>query len=102
MFHLRHRLLEKAAKTNAFFGGGSLTAFPVAETRAGEVSAYIPTDVISTTDGQIFLETELAVLQRNPPCQYRWLVCVPCGICCPNQGHEAGGRYHEAGIGSVS
>jgi F-type H+-transporting ATPase subunit alpha len=52
-------LLERAAKLNAEHGGGSLTALPIIETQAGDVSAYIPTNVISITDGQIFLETEL-------------------------------------------
>ena len=53
------RLLERAAKLNEDNGAGSLTALPVIETQAGDVSAYIPTNVISITDGQIFLETEL-------------------------------------------
>jgi F-type H+/Na+-transporting ATPase subunit alpha len=59
VFYLHSRLLERAAKLNADHGGGSLTALPVIETQAGDVSAYIPTNVISITDGQIFLETEL-------------------------------------------
>ncbi|XDA73363.1 hypothetical protein R6Z07F_002047 [Ovis aries] len=59
VFYLHSRLLERAAKMNNAFGGGSLTALPVIETQAGDVSAYIPTNVISITDGQIFLETEL-------------------------------------------
>ena len=59
MFYLHSRLLERAAKMNDDFGAGSLTALPVIETQAGDVSAYIPTNVISITDGQIFLETEL-------------------------------------------
>lgn len=59
VFYLHSRLLERAAKMNNEFGGGSLTALPVIETQAGDVSAYIPTNVISITDGQIFLETEL-------------------------------------------
>lgn len=59
VFYLHSRLLERAAKMNQNFGGGSLTALPVIETQAGDVSAYIPTNVISITDGQIFLETEL-------------------------------------------
>jgi proton translocating ATP synthase F1 alpha subunit len=59
VFYLHSRLLERAAKLNADFGSGSLTALPVIETQAGDVSAYIPTNVISITDGQIFLETEL-------------------------------------------
>merc|ERR1712183_58597 len=59
VFYLHSRLLERAAKMSEAFGGGSLTALPVIETQAGDVSAYIPTNVISITDGQIFLETEL-------------------------------------------
>lgn len=59
VFYLHSRLLERAAKMNDTFGGGSLTALPIIETQAGDVSAYIPTNVISITDGQIFLETEL-------------------------------------------
>jgi F-type H+-transporting ATPase subunit alpha len=59
VFYLHSRLLERAAKMSDAFGGGSLTALPVIETQAGDVSAYIPTNVISITDGQIFLETEL-------------------------------------------
>jgi len=59
VFYLHSRLLERAAKMNDVNGGGSLTALPVIETQAGDVSAYIPTNVISITDGQIFLETEL-------------------------------------------
>jgi F-type H+-transporting ATPase subunit alpha len=59
VFYLHSRLLERAAKMSDAFGGGSLTALPVIETQAGDVSAYIPTNVISITDGQIFLETGL-------------------------------------------
>ncbi|MFA9199822.1 MAG: F0F1 ATP synthase subunit alpha [Cypionkella sp.] len=59
VFYLHSRLLERAAKMNAENGGGSLTALPIIETQAGDVSAYIPTNVISITDGQIFLETNL-------------------------------------------
>nr|AST08908.1 ATP synthase F1 subunit alpha [Micractinium conductrix] len=59
VFYLHSRLLERAAKMSKDVGGGSLTALPVIETQAGDVSAYIPTNVISITDGQIFLETEL-------------------------------------------
>ncbi len=59
VFYLHSRLLERAAKMNEDFGGGSLTALPVIETQANDVSAYIPTNVISITDGQIFLETDL-------------------------------------------
>jgi len=59
VFYLHSRLLERAAKVSADCGSGSLTALPIVETQAGDVSAYIPTNVISITDGQIFLETEL-------------------------------------------
>ena len=59
VFYLHSRLLERAAKLDEEHGGGSLTALPIIETQAGDVSAYIPTNVISITDGQIFLETEL-------------------------------------------
>jgi len=59
VFYLHSRLLERAAKLNENKGGGSLTALPIIETQAGDISAYIPTNVISITDGQIFLETEL-------------------------------------------
>ena len=59
VFYLHSRLLERAAKLNDELGGGSLTALPVIETQAGDISAYIPTNVISITDGQIFLETDL-------------------------------------------
>ena len=59
VFYLHSRLLERAAKLRQELGGGSLTALPVIETQAGDISAYIPTNVISITDGQIFLETDL-------------------------------------------
>jgi F-type H+-transporting ATPase subunit alpha len=59
VFYLHSRLLERAAKLNEDHGGGSITALPIIETQAGDVSAYIPTNVISITDGQIFLETDL-------------------------------------------
>ena len=59
VFYLHSRLLERAAQLSDELGGGSLTALPIIETQAGDVSAYIPTNVISITDGQIFLETEL-------------------------------------------
>ena len=59
VFYLHSRLLERAAKLDASHGGGSLTALPIIETQAGDISAYIPTNVISITDGQIYLETDL-------------------------------------------
>jgi proton translocating ATP synthase F1 alpha subunit len=59
VFYLHSRLLERSAKLSPAYGGGSLTALPVIETQAGDVSAYVPTNVISITDGQIFLESKL-------------------------------------------
>ena len=69
VFYLHSRLLERAARVDKAYGGGSITALPIIETQAGDVSAYIPTNVISITDGQIFLETELfhaGVMPVNP------------------------------------
>jgi F-type H+-transporting ATPase subunit alpha len=66
IFYLHSRLLERAAKMNNNFGGGSLTALPVIETQGGDVSAYIPTNVISITDGQIFLETAMFNQGQRP------------------------------------
>ena len=66
VFYLHSRLLERAAKMGDAFGNGSLTALPVIETQAGDVSAYIPTNVISITDGQIFLESELFYQGQRP------------------------------------
>jgi F-type H+-transporting ATPase subunit alpha len=66
VFYLHSRLLERAAKLSDANGGGSLTALPIIETQAGDVSAYIPTNVISITDGQIFLETDLFNSGQRP------------------------------------
>lgn len=66
VFYLHSRLLERAARLSDKLGGGSLTALPIIETQAGDVSAYIPTNVISITDGQIFLETELFFSGQRP------------------------------------
>lgn len=66
IFYLHSRLLERAAKMNKNVGGGSLTALPIIETQAGDVSAYVPTNVISITDGQVFLETELFYKGQRP------------------------------------
>jgi len=66
VFYLHSRLLERAAKLSKERGGGSLTALPIIETQAGDVSAYIPTNVISITDGQIFLETDLFNAGQRP------------------------------------
>ncbi|MGI9862796.1 F0F1 ATP synthase subunit alpha [Moorella naiadis] len=66
VFYLHSRLLERAARLNDEMGGGSLTALPIIETQAGDVSAYIPTNVISITDGQIFLESDLFYAGQRP------------------------------------
>jgi F-type H+-transporting ATPase subunit alpha len=66
VFYLHSRLLERACKLNKDFGGGSITALPIIETQAGDLSAYIPTNVISITDGQIFLEPDLFYKGNRP------------------------------------
>jgi proton translocating ATP synthase F1 alpha subunit len=66
VFYLHSRLLERAAKLSPNYGGGSLTALPIIETQAGDVSAYVPTNVISITDGQIFLESKLFIMLVYP------------------------------------
>lgn len=66
VFYLHSRLLERACKLSDEYGGGSITALPIIETQAGDVSAYIPTNVISITDGQIFLETDLFYAGQRP------------------------------------
>ena len=66
VFYLHSRLLERAAKLNDELGGGSITALPIIETQGGDISAYIPTNVISITDGQIYLETELFFAGQRP------------------------------------
>jgi len=66
VFYLHSRLLERAAKLDDEYGGGSITALPIVETQAGDISAYIPTNVISITDGQIFLETDLFFAGQRP------------------------------------
>jgi len=66
VFYLHSRLLERSAKLNRDFGGGSITALPIIETQAGDVSAYIPTNVISITDGQIYLESDLFYKGQRP------------------------------------
>ncbi len=73
IFYCHSRLLERAAKLSDELGGGSLTALPIIETQAGDVSAYIPTNVISITDGQIFLESGTVLLRRSSGDQRRYL-----------------------------
>jgi F-type H+-transporting ATPase subunit alpha len=75
VFYLHSRLLERAAKMNDENGNGSLTALPIIETQAGDVSAYIPTNVISITDGQIFLETDLFYQGIRPAINVGLSVC---------------------------
>ncbi|MBQ1408022.1 MAG: F0F1 ATP synthase subunit alpha [Eubacterium sp.] len=67
VFYLHSRLLERAAKLSDALGGGSITAIPIVETQAGDVSAYIPTNIISITDGQVFLESDLFFAGQRPP-----------------------------------
>ena len=88
VFYLHSRLLERAAKLNEDNGSGSLTALPLIETQANDVSAYIPTNVISITDGQIFLETDLffqAASASAAECRH---LGEPRGLLGPDQGHE--------------
>ena len=100
VFYLHSRLLERAAKMNDANGAGSLTALPVIETQAGDVSAYIPTNVISITDGQIFLETELFFRGIRPAVNVGHLGLAR-GFGGAGAGDEAGRRAHQAGTGAV-
>ena len=95
VFYLHSRLLERAAKLNEDFGSGSLTALPIIETQAGDVSAYIPTNVISITDGQIFLESEL-FYQGIRPAVNVGLSVSPRRLQRPDQGDEVGRRLDQA------
>ena len=100
VFYLHSRLLERAAKLSDALGGGSLTALPIIETQAGDISAYIPTNVISITDGQIYLQTDLFNSGIRPAVDVG-----PFGIARgrqrADQGHEAGGRHAAPGPGPV-
>lgn len=87
IFYLHSRLLERAAKLNKKEGGGSLTALPLIETQLGDVSAYIPTNVISITDGQIYLEPEFFLSGRAAGVE-RWAFSLARGICRPDQSNE--------------
>jgi F-type H+/Na+-transporting ATPase subunit alpha len=91
VFYLHSRLLERAAKLNDAHGGGSLTALPFIETQAGDVSAYIPTNVISITDGQIFLEP-ICSTPGHPPGGQRRPLGQPRRRQRADQGDEAGRR----------
>ncbi len=95
VFYLHSRLLERAAKLSDENGGGSLTALPIIETQAGDVSAYIPTNVISITDGQIFLETDL-FYQGIRPAVNVGLSVSRVGSRRADQGDEEGRRLDQA------
>ena len=101
VFYLHSRLLERSSKVSDKNGGGSLTALPIVETQAGDVSAYIPTNVISITDGQIFLETDLVQLRHSSGGQ-RGSVGQPRRLLGGDQGGQAGWFDAEAGPGAVS
>ncbi len=100
VFYLHSRLLERCAKLSDELGGGSLTGLPIVETKANDISAYIPTNVISITDGQIFLETDLFNSGVRPGHQRR-PVGLPSRRQRSDQGHEEGGRRPEAGAVAV-
>ena len=100
VFYLHSRLLERAVKLNDELGGGSLTALPVIETQAGDVSAYIPTNVISITDGQIFLTSELFYSGIRPAINVGISV-EPRGRQGAGQGHAPGRRSPQARPGPV-
>ena len=101
VFYLHSRLLERAAKLSDEKGGGSLTALPIIETQAGDVSAYIPTNVISITDGQIFLETELFHAGIRPAVNPGISVSRVGGNA-SDQGDEESCRYAETDLLPVS
>ena len=95
VFYLHSRLLERAVRLNDDLGGGSLTALPIIETQANDVSAYIPTNVISITDGQIFLESDLFYIGRPAGDQRRHLGLAG-GRQRADEGDEEGRRQAEA------
>ena len=99
MFYLHSRLLERAAKLTTEYGGGSLTALPIIETQANDVSAYIPTNVISITDGQIFLEPDLFYAGIRPALNVGISVSRV-GVVGADPGDEAGRRQDEARAGA--
>ncbi len=100
VFYLHSRLLERAAKLSDALGGGSLTALPVIETKAGDISAYIPTNVISITDGQVFLETDLFNSGIRPAINVGNSVSRV-GERGPDQSHEDGVGHAQARLGPV-
>ena len=98
IFYAHSRLLERAAKLSDELGGGSLTALPIVETLEGEVSAYIPTNVISITDGQIYLQPDLFFAGQRPAMNVGISVSRVGGNG-PGAGNEEGGRRPAAGPG---
>ncbi len=100
VFYLHSRLLERAAKLHPDYGGGSLTALPIIETQAGDVSAYIPTNVISITDGQIYLESDLFYAGIRPAVNVGISVSRVGGDA-QTKAMQAGRRQAEAGHGPV-
>ena len=100
VFYLHSRLLERAARLHPDCGGGSLTALPIIETQANDVSAYIPTNVISITDGQIFLEPDLFNAGIRPAINVGISVSRVGGDA-QTQDREAGGGQAEARHGAV-
>ena len=91
VFYLHSRLLERSARVNEESGGGSVTALPIIETQAGDVSAYIPTNVISITDGQIYLETDL-FYQGVRPGNFGRIVSESCRFRGADQGDQTSRR----------
>ena len=94
VFYLHSRLLERSARVSEKYGNGSLTALPIIETQAGDVSAYIPTNVISITDGQIYLETDLFYQGVRPRC-LRQFVCFSRRFCRADQNDETSCRSYR-------
>ena len=93
VFYLHSRLLERSSRLSDELGGGSITALPIIETQAGDVSAYIPTNVISITDGQIFLESNLFFSGMRPAVNVG-LISIPCRWCGTDKGNEESCRKY--------
>ena len=100
IFYLHSRLLERAAKLSEEHGGGSITALPIIETQEGDVSAYIPTNVISITDGQIFLETDLFNKGVRPALNVGISVSRV-GSAAQTKAYEKSLRQNPPGVGSI-
>ena len=93
VFYLHSRLLERSARLSAARGGGSMTALPIVETQAGDVSAYIPTNIISITDGQLFLESSLFFSGQRP--------AVNVGLSVSRVGGAAQTKAMKSAVGSL-